>query len=149
MPRGSRRRCARVYGRRLPLGLRQLRRRPGFALVVVSSLALGIGANTAIFSLIDAALLRMLSIDDPAGLQLVVPRQANGDSRRIDYPEFRRLRDAEPGVRRRGGLRHDSPQRQRGRSTETTEEGHSCPEATFRSLVFTPSPDGPLDLTTT
>ncbi len=77
-------------------GLRQLRRRPGFALVVVSSLALGIGANTAIFSLVDAVLLRMLPIDDPAGLQLVVPRQANGDSRGFDNPEFRRLRDASP-----------------------------------------------------
>jgi len=77
-------------------GLRQLRRRPGFALVVVSSLALGIGANTAIFSLIDAVLLRMLPIDDPAGLQLVVPRQANGVGRGFDYPEFRRLRAASP-----------------------------------------------------
>ena len=74
--------------------LRQLRRRPGFALVVVTSLALGIGANTAIFSLIDAVLLRMLPIEDPAGLQLLVPRQANGDSRGFEYEEYRRIRDA-------------------------------------------------------
>jgi predicted permease len=77
-------------------GLRQLRRRPGFAVVVVSSLALGIGANTAIFSLIDAVLLRMLPIYDPAGLQLVIPRQTNGNSRGFEYPEFRRLRVANP-----------------------------------------------------
>jgi predicted permease len=77
-------------------GLRQLRRRPGFALVVVTSLALGIGANTAIFTLIDAVLLRMLPVRDPAGLQLVVARQANGDSRGFEYPEYRRLRTASP-----------------------------------------------------
>ena len=69
-------------------GLRQLRRRPGFVLVVVASLALGIGANTAIFSLIDAVLLRMLPIDDPAGLKLLVPRQANGDGRGFEYQEY-------------------------------------------------------------
>ena len=74
-------------------GLRQLRRRPGFALVVVTSLALGIGANTAIFSLIDAVLLRMLPIEDPAGLQLLVPRQSNGNTRGFEYPEYRRLSD--------------------------------------------------------
>jgi predicted permease len=77
-------------------GLRQLRRRPGFAAVIVTSLALGIGANTAIFTLIDTVLLRMLPIDDPAGLQLVIPRQTNGSSRGFEYPEFRRLRAANP-----------------------------------------------------
>ncbi len=77
-------------------GLRQVRRTPGFALVVIVSLALGIGANTAIFSLIDALLLRMLPIDDPAGLHLVVPRQTNGDSRGVEYPEYRRLHEASP-----------------------------------------------------
>ena len=96
-------------------GLRQLRRRPGFALVVVASLALGIGANTAIFSLIDAVLLRMLPIDDPAGLQLLVPRQTNGNTRGFEYPEYRRLSARELGARGCGRRRIHPAQRQHRR----------------------------------
>jgi putative ABC transport system permease protein len=49
-------------------GARQLRRNPGFATVAVLSLALGIGANSAIFQLINALRLRSLPVEDPAQL---------------------------------------------------------------------------------
>ncbi len=52
----------------LRYGVRQLRQSPGFTLVAVASLALGIGANTAIFQLVDAIRLKMLPVDKPQEL---------------------------------------------------------------------------------
>jgi len=49
-------------------GLRQLRRSPGFTAVVVVTLALGIGANTAIFALMDTVILRRLPVEKPGEL---------------------------------------------------------------------------------
>jgi putative ABC transport system permease protein len=64
-------------GRDIRFGLRMLARNPGFTAVALLTLALGIGANTAIFSLIDSVTLRMLPVERPDEIlqvQILAPR---------------------------------------------------------------------------
>ena len=81
----------------LRYALRMLARAPGFSTVIILTLGLGIGANTAIFSLMDQVLLRSLTVHDPAALvQLDGPGPFSGrtlDDRTFSYPMYRDLRD--------------------------------------------------------
>ena len=73
---------------------RLLRRSPSFTLVALVSLGLGIGANTAIFTLIDAVLVKTLPVEDPQRLFFVDNSGGkSGGSSGPPYPCFERLRD--------------------------------------------------------
>ena len=77
----------------LKFAFRQLLKQPGFTTVAVLTLALGIGANTAIFSVLDAVLLKMLPVRNPE--QLLALNHAGGDrsGNGFAYPVFERLRN--------------------------------------------------------
>lgn len=73
--------------------LRWLARSPGFTLVAVASLALGIGVNTSIFSLVNALLLRPLPVARPHELVSLYTNDTEGPFSTSSYPDYADLRD--------------------------------------------------------
>lgn len=77
----------------IQLAFRGLVKRPLFAIVGVVSLALGIGANTAIFSLVNTVLLRSLPVDHPEDVVAVHLRGKNDSMGAFSYPNYKDIRD--------------------------------------------------------
>jgi len=77
----------------LRFALRNLRQRPGFTALTALTLALGIGATSAIFSVVNGVLLRPLPYDQPAGVVLVHTRLEGTPGRELSLPEFFDLRE--------------------------------------------------------
>src|SRR5271155_2388753 len=68
--------------------IRVLAKSPGFTIVAVLALALGIGANTAIFSVIDRVLLRPLPFPDSERMMSVTRHYPNGNQGSVSIPKF-------------------------------------------------------------
>src|SRR5882724_4790511 len=81
-------------GQDIRYGLRVLRKSPVFSAVAIIMLALGIGANTAIFTLVNAFVLRPLAVADPASLFSVASVRPEGPGLgTLSYPNYKDIRD--------------------------------------------------------
>jgi len=73
-------------------GIRMLAKNPGFAAVAVLSLALGIGANTTVFSIVDSLFLRPWPVKDPGRLAMISTNSPKLDFASTSYPDYLDLR---------------------------------------------------------
>src|SRR6201996_3010797 len=98
-------------------GIRQLLRNPGFSIVALLTLALGIGANTAIFTLVHAVMLKQLPIADPQHLYRIGEGEfyccewggLQGSWGTFDYPFYKHLRDTNPSFEQIAAFSGNTP----------------------------------------
>src|SRR5215813_12006672 len=117
------------------IALRQLRKSSGFALTVILTIALGIGANTAIFTLVHAVLMKSLPVTDPKTLWRIGDKDDccvnggflddDGDFDLFSYELYKHLRDTTPEFEQLAAM-------QSGEDTMTVRRG-SEPAKSLRS----------------
>ncbi len=121
-------------GRDLHYGWRQVRRAPRLTTAVVLSLAIGLGANTAIATLVDAAVLRPLPVPDARDLQVVEWTNAG-------WPA------GGPPIRVRGRMQRIEGGRMRGTSvSEPLYRAFAAEQTAFKALIGVGSPRGPVSV---
>jgi putative ABC transport system permease protein len=108
----------------LRFGMRMLAKKPGFTLVAIITLALGIGANTAIFSVVHAVLLRPLPFPNPDRLVVMTEKDREGSRMGAAYPNYQDWRTQAESFEGMAGFRSqifnltgvDKPLRLQGRT---------------------------------
>lgn len=138
----------------LRYAFRRLRQSPGYAAVCVLTLALGLGANTAIFTLVDAVMLKSLPVKDPGELY----RAGSGDNccgiggfqdnwGIYSYPLYAQFRDHTPEFSElavfQGGVSELSVRRSGSGAAADHLPVSSFPAITFPLSGWGRSPDGP------
>lgn len=110
-------------------GIRRLRRSPGFATTALLTLALGIGATTAIFTLIYQVILRSMPVEHPEQLYKVgkeieccVDSGLQGDWRMFSYDLYRTLRDNVPGAQQMAAVQAGTLTASAHRENETASQ---------------------------
>jgi predicted permease len=125
----------------LRYGFRQLRKNPGFTLVAVISLALGIGANTAIFSVVNGVLLRPLPYGEPDRVVHILSLQQGQLVRRhtyLAYPEIEDMRNESASFSQISAFRSWTPILY-GTGEPTRVNGSSVSAGFFRILGTQPA----------
>src|SRR5215211_7723441 len=92
----------------LRYGFRMLLKSPSVTIVAILALTLGIGATTAIFSVVNAVLRRPLPFDQPENLMLIRERSSQFDSMSVSYPNFLDWRDQQQVFEQIAAFRRDS-----------------------------------------
>ncbi len=124
----------------LRYGLHMLRRNPGFTAIAIMTLALGIGANTAIFSVVNSVLLKPLPYPEPEQLVMVYGNFIlKGSQMRLSVPEFVDLRQQGASFIASGAFDNGSANLSpnEGGEPERVERGMMTPE-TFKALQVPP-----------
>ena len=117
----------------LKYAIRSLTKRPEFAVMVVVTLALGIGANTAIFSILHALVLQSLPVADPERLVVVSRNQLS-----LPYPLFRHFEDHSTTLEGLMAFR-TTPLRYTAGTRPSASPEHWSLEATSRYSACSPS----------
>src|SRR4051812_20763137 len=91
----------------LRYSFRMLWKSPGFTVIAILALALGIGANTAIFSVVNAVLLKPLPYKDPNRLAILWEKAATQDTS-VSYPNFQDWREQNQSFEEITAFRRDS-----------------------------------------
>ena len=108
-------------------GVHMLAAHPGFTAVAILSLALGIGANTSMFSLADAMLLRPLPVEHPSEIVRVVSTSQTARYESISYPDYFDFRDRTKSLSGLVGSKNMSRMSRRLAAYARNSVGQGCP----------------------